>query len=168
MTESPRKTIFSQITAIVNLCFEVIYIAIILIFALLQEIFKLIYTEKKSVRGKLALVTGGGRGMGRSVALKLSKLGCRIAVVDIDESTAKSVAEEIKAQGGDAISFKADISKLESIKALRDDVASRMGLVDLLINNAGLIPDMSVKEQAPGFDETMVRVNVLGSYWVKL
>lgn len=166
-SKNPLNSFVTFLKSLFILICDTVYFNILLYPILLHVIFKLFYTPKKNVTGKLALVTGGGRGIGRSICLKLSNLGCRIAVVDIDERTAGGVAEEIRALGGDAQSFKADISKVELTKKLRDDVASTMGSVDILVNNAGLIPDMNFEKQSPEFDEAMVKVNVLGTFWVK-
>lgn len=133
---------------------------------LVLEALKFIFPKRKNVSGQLVLVTGAGGGLGRSISLRLADLGCNIAVVDINQETAESVAQKLQKKGVRATAFKADISKYDEIKKLRNDVTNSMGKVDILINNAGLIPNMST-QMGPGFLEKMISVNVLGTIWVK-
>lgn len=133
---------------------------------LVLEALKFIFPKRKNVSGQLLLVTGAGGGLGRSISLRLADLGCNIAVVDINQETAESVAQELQKKGVRATAFKADISNYDEIKKLRNDVTNSMGKVDILINNAGLIPNMST-QMGPGFLEKMISVNVLGTIWVK-
>lgn len=133
---------------------------------LVLEALKFIFPKRKNVSGQLVLVTGAGGGLGRSISLRLADLGCNIAVVDINQETAESVAQKLQKKGVRATAFKADISKYDEIKKLRNDVTNSMGKVDILINNAGLIPNMTT-QMGPGFLEKMISVNVLGTIWVK-
>lgn len=151
---------------------DVVAFVIQAIFICVFELFNAICTvfiarrKPKSVSGKLALITGAGRGLGREIALKLSKLGCKIAVVDINGAEAKSVAEEIRQTGVEARSFKTDIAKSDEVEKLREAVAKQMGQVDLLICNAGLIPDQAEDEVSVDFLKNLVEVNVYGTILV--
>lgn len=127
--------------------------------------FRSLFPKCEDVRGKLAIVTGAGGGLGRSISLKLADLGCDIAVVDRNEETSAAVAEELRKKGVKAKCYKVDISKIEEIRKLRDNVKREMGSVEILVNNAGLIPDMST-EIASEFLEAMIKVNILGTIWV--
>lgn len=158
-----QNSVASKFKTIALLAFDVVTCVLFAIPLLWKEIFKLILPQrKKCVRGKLVLVTGGGQGLGRAISLKLAELGCNIAVADLNEEAAQSVAEEVKQKGVQSKGYKVDISKNEETRTLRQNIKNDFGPVDILINNAGLIPDMN-NEVKPGFLESMVKVNVLGT-----
>ncbi len=86
--------------------------------------------------GKRALVTGGGSGIGRSIALKLAREGCDIALFDIDEAAANAVAGEVRALGRQAAAANGDVSKPDFVRAALAKLAGAP--IDILVNNAGI------------------------------
>ena len=86
--------------------------------------------------GKRALVTGGGSGIGRSIALKLAREGCDIALFDVDEAAANAVAGEVRALGRQAAATRGDVSKPDSVRAALAKLAGAP--IDILVNNAGI------------------------------
>ena len=88
-------------------------------------------------RGKVAVVTGAGHGIGRAVAERFGLEGARVVVNDVDPSRAREVAGAIA--GGEAIAVPADVSKSSEVEALFEATVSHFGTVDVLVNNAGLI-----------------------------
>lgn len=92
--------------------------------------------------GKIAVVTGASKGIGRACALRLSKDGMTVVVnySHSDAEAAKTV-EEIKAAGGDAVAYKADVSDLNQVKDMFKFVSDTYGRVDILVNNAGIVRD---------------------------
>lgn len=92
----------------------------------------------KEISGRTAVVTGAGGGMGRSIALELAVEGVSVAVVDLDKEAAEAVAAEIGANGGKAVAFAVDVSKLDQVEQLADAVYQRFGSVEILVNNAGV------------------------------
>lgn len=86
---------------------------------------------------KAAIVTGGGRGIGRAISLRLARDGHRVAVFDIIVENAEAVKKEIEAQGGEALALRVDLTKCGEIQNAVDEVLSRFGQIDLLVNNAG-------------------------------
>lgn len=162
-----ERSLFKEIYGACTLSYDIIVCIFLAVPLMWRAAFKLLFPKREEVRGKLALVTGAGGGLGRTISLKLGDLGCDVAVVDINEETAAAVAEELRKKGVKAKSYKVDISKFEEISSLRDNVKSEMGSVEILVNNAGLIPDMA-KEVTEGFLEAMVRVNFLGTIWVHI
>lgn len=115
-------------------------------------------------RGKTILITGAARGIGMAVAERLGTAGARLFLADINADEVMAVAERIRAGGGDAAGFGCDIADEASIAALRDHVAGRQTLLDLLINNAaaqqfgpGGIEDLNLANWTKSFD-----INVLG------
>jgi len=91
--------------------------------------------------GRVALVTGGGRGIGRAIALKLAGRGADIAVSDILTAEAESVAAEVRALGRQAAALTADVSVSEDVTRMVDQAKAALGKVDILINNAGIARD---------------------------
>ncbi len=92
--------------------------------------------------GKVAIVTGSSRGIGRAIALKLASLGAKVVVnYNRGAQAAQEVVEEIKAQGGEAIAIQADVSKFEEAQRLVDEAIKAFGKVDILVNNAGINRD---------------------------
>lgn len=86
---------------------------------------------------RVALVTGGGRGIGRSIALGLAKAGCHVAVSSRTQSELDQVAEEVRAQGVEGFAVAADAMSYEGIKASVETVLEQFGHIDILFNNAG-------------------------------
>ncbi len=95
--------------------------------------------EKFSLEGKTALITGSGRGIGRGLAMALSKSGADIVVLDIIEENARETAELIRStSGAKAYPYVADLSKIEMIPKYVQDILEDCGKIDILINNAGI------------------------------
>lgn len=92
----------------------------------------------EGLAGKRALVTGGGAGIGRAIALKLARSGCDIALLDIDRAAAEATAAEIRALGRQAAAAAGDVSNAESVRAAIALLADKGAPVDILINNAGI------------------------------
>lgn len=133
---------------------------IIIVFLYLKKITE----KKKDVRGKIALVTGGGNGLGKGLCMQLAKHRCDIVIADIDFEAAKISAEEIKNQFGVRCkAYKVDVTNYEDIQALKKNVTLEFGHVDILINNAGLISYASILQESDTFIEKMVKVNLTGA-----
>lgn len=117
------------------------------------------------LQGRLALVTGAGQGNGRAIALGLAKSGAKVVVTDLNPTTAGSVAEEIRAAGGEAWSYMLDVTSSEACHALAATVQATAGNVDLLVNNAGIIirEGMDSPQVASNLARTM-DVNVMGTF----
>jgi 3-oxoacyl-[acyl-carrier protein] reductase len=90
---------------------------------------------------KVAIVTGGGRGIGRAIALKLAELGATVVVSDILDKEAEEVAGEIKAAGGKSLAVLADVSLAADVARLVEETIKACGRIDILVNNAGIARD---------------------------
>lgn len=126
------------------------------------------------LKGKVALVTGGGRGMGRAISLALAKEGARVCVnyfhsQDAAEEVVKRIKENGGAMnrlvhGGEAISYKADVSKLEEVNRMVEEVNKRFGRIDILINNAGLNIDKYLMIMNEEEWDRVIDVNLKGTF----
>jgi 3-oxoacyl-[acyl-carrier protein] reductase len=103
------------------------------------------------LKDKIALVTGGGRGVGRGVCMRLASEGAKVVVNDFHERRAERVAAEIKEQGGQALPVQADITNIAAVRAMVAKTVETFGPVDILVNNAG-IPTREAS--APGNEES--------------
>lgn len=90
------------------------------------------------LEGKVAVVTGAGSGMGRSIATRFAQEGAQVAALDIDINAAAATVESILADGGDAIAIAVNIASAESVSTARDAVIAAYGRVEVLVNNAGI------------------------------
>ena len=94
---------------------------------------------------KVAIVTGGGRGIGKAIAARLARDGMKVALADINLENAQASAQEIAQQyGAEAMAVQCDVSKEDSVKAAVQAVLDRFGTVDVLVNNAGILPSLKM------------------------
>jgi len=117
------------------------------------------------LKGKVAIVTGGARGLGKAYALRLSGEGAQIVVIDILDAT--QVKREIEETGGEAIALYADVSEEDSVTEVARKTIARFGKIDILVNNAGVFADVNKK---PFYEislkewEKIVKVNLTGTF----
>lgn len=93
----------------------------------------------KDLRGKLVLVTGAARGLGRNLAVRLAKEGARIVVTDLREDALGEAAGAIRSEGGVAFTYGLDVTEPEAIAATRSRIHDDLGRIDVLVNNAGVV-----------------------------
>lgn len=118
-----------------------------------------------SIKGKAALVTGGGQGIGRGIVLRLAQDGADIAIVDLNEEKMAAVAGEVEALGRKATTFKADVAKRDEVYAMIDHAEKELGGFDVIVNNAGIAQVNPIDEVTPEEVERIFRINVDGVLW---
>lgn len=114
--------------------------------------------------GKIALVTGAGRGIGRAVALALAAAGADILSADIDLSLAEGTAAEVEKLGGRALAYRADVRDRQGVKTLLDHCADKLGGLDILVNNAGVVQSALVEDLAVEDWQRIMDINVKGVF----
>ena len=117
--------------------------------------------------GKVALVTGAGRGIGREIALALAAAGAAVAINDFaGEDACAAVAGEVKALGPEAIVVMGDVGDEESVGAMVDKVESELGPIEILVNNAGITRDNVVMLMSPDEFDAVIRTHLRGTFLV--
>ncbi len=118
----------------------------------------------KRLEGKVAIVTGGARGIGRAISLRLANEGAALALVDIMPDVAQATADEFKALGFEARAYGANVAKPEEAKATVDAVVKDFGHVDILVNNAGITKDNLMLRMGEAEWDAVIAVNLKGTF----
>jgi NAD(P)-dependent dehydrogenase (short-subunit alcohol dehydrogenase family) len=116
-------------------------------------------------RGTVALVTGGSRGIGRAIALELHGIGCKLAINHLGpEGEGRAVRDEIRRAGGTAEVFLADVGNPDSVATLVQKVEQSLGPIGVLVNNAGIARDRTLKKMSIEEWDEVLRVNLTGVF----
>jgi len=116
------------------------------------------------LKGKTAIITGSGRGIGKAIALAMAQQGANIVINDVNMESAQEVVAEIEAMGRQAIAVKADVTAEEQVEAMVRACIGRFGKLDILVNNAGIIQTVPVTEiNGKDWDRVMA-VNLKGVF----
>ncbi len=116
--------------------------------------------------GKVALVTGASRGIGRAIAVLLAKEGAQVALnYNSDVTGAQSVADEIATFGGTALLTQADVSNSDDARAMIKKIVETWGRLDVLVNNAGITRDRSMRKLTDEDWTTVINTNLNSVYW---
>lgn len=113
--------------------------------------------------GKSAIVTGGGRGIGRETALLLAQAGARLTIADLDEASAQSVAQEIRGKGGSAVAVRTDVTRAEDAQQMVKAALDAHGRLDILVNNAAVWTTKLFKDMTPDDYDRDLRVTLYGT-----
>ena len=117
------------------------------------------------LEGKVSLVTGASRGLGRAIALKLAACGSKVAVNYLSsEGKAASVAEEIRSSGGEAVLVRADVADAAAVRAMTREIVKQWGKIDILVNNAGITRDNLLPRMADDAWDEVINTNLRGAY----
>jgi len=115
--------------------------------------------------GRVALVTGGSRGIGRAIALELARRGNAVAVnYRSNESAALEVVDEMKSVGGSGIAVRADVGDSDEVVAMFQTVTDRLGPIEILVNNAGIRRDRLLARMGPDVWDEVVTTNLTSLY----
>ena len=122
-------------------------------------------TAKQPLRGKIALVTGASRGIGKAIAIELAKQGADIIVnYSKDEKGAVEVVHEIEKLGRKSVALKADVSDFESVKKMADTIKEKFSHLDILVNNAGVVMDKTLANMDVSEWKSVIKINLNSVY----
>jgi 3-oxoacyl-[acyl-carrier protein] reductase len=117
-----------------------------------------------NLEGKVALVSGSGRGIGRAIALKLARHGAKVVVNDLDAGPGDAVAAEIKAAGGDAVAVNGDVAAAGFADRFVAAAVDRLGGLDIIVNNAGYTWDSTIQKMSDEQFKAMLDVHLVAPF----
>jgi NAD(P)-dependent dehydrogenase (short-subunit alcohol dehydrogenase family) len=122
-----------------------------------------------NLKNKVAVVTGGARGIGRATSLKLSSEGAKVVIVDLDKEAGQETVNLIKENGGDALLYEANVANFDEVERMIDYTAETYGRLDILFNNAGIgtLKPLLEHDIYEDFDK-VIKVNQYGFYYTLL
>ncbi len=115
--------------------------------------------QRRSLNGKVVAITGGARGIGKATAAALVRKGCRVAIGDLDLELAERTAAEL---GGGTIAIQLNVTDRDSFEAFLDEAERQLGPIDVLINNAGIMPVTPFEQESDDSIRRQLEINVYG------
>ncbi|XP_059607564.1 protein dhs-3-like [Phlebotomus argentipes] len=119
----------------------------------------------KDISDQVALVTGGGNGLGRAIALRLAKEKCHLAIVDMDIEAAEKTAADVLSLGVKAKAYKVDVSNYEHLVNLKSEITKDLGCVSILVNNAALVALVPMCNTPKDRIQRLIDVNISSQIW---
>jgi NAD(P)-dependent dehydrogenase (short-subunit alcohol dehydrogenase family) len=116
------------------------------------------------LKDRVALITGGGSGIGEATVLRFAEEGAKVAINDVSTELANGVAEKVKSNGGQAIVCIADVTKKAEVEAMMKQVMDEFGKLDILVNNAGINRDAFAKKMTEEQWDNVLDVNLKGTF----
>lgn len=120
--------------------------------------------QEMKLKDRVAIITGGNSGIGRSSSLLFAREGARVVVAARDEKKGREVVDEVKSQGGEASFIRTDVSRSPDVRALVDGTISRYGRVDVLFNNAALSPVGTILTTTEEEWHSVIETNLTGTF----
>src|ERR1700752_3730300 len=114
--------------------------------------------------GKVAIITGAGRGIGQATAVKFGKEGATVISCDINADHAQETAQLVTAAGGEAMGFQIDVRDMASIARMVEAVIAKYGRLDCLVNNAGIVQDATIKNMTDEQFDNVIDINLKGVF----
>ncbi len=114
--------------------------------------------------GRVAFVTGAGRGIGAATALRMAEEGARVAVADVDAEGSAQVVHEIETLGAEGLAVACDVSNADAVQQAIDQTASKFGRLDILVNNAGVLRDNLLFKMSESDWDTVMNVHLKGAF----
>ncbi len=117
-----------------------------------------------SLEGRVALITGGARGIGKEIAMLFAKEGANIAICDVNLEEAEKTAKEIQGLGRESLAFKADVTSSAQVQDMADKILDKFHKIDILINNAGITKDNLLIRMSEDEWDRVIAVNLKGTF----
>lgn len=116
------------------------------------------------LEGKVAIITGSGRGIGEATAVKFAQEGARVVVCDVNPEDAAKTAEKIKESGGEALALKIDVTRIEEVEEMVQKTVNEFKKLDILVNNAGITADAKLVKMTQEQFDKVISVNLKGVF----
>lgn len=116
------------------------------------------------LKDKVAIITGSARGIGYATALKFAREGAKVVVCDLDNQAVDAVVKEIRADGGEAMGCRLDVTDPSTIAAAVNAVMDRYGRIDTLVNNAGIVDDAQLRKMSEQQFDRVLDINLKGTF----
>jgi 3-oxoacyl-[acyl-carrier protein] reductase len=116
------------------------------------------------LKDRVAIVTGGARGIGKAIAIAFIREGAKLALIDVDKGVLETAKNEIKKGRGEVIAIPCDITKSAEVKAMVDQVQKAFGRIDILVNNAGIIRRGTIDTVTEEDWDRVIEVNLKGTF----
>lgn len=120
--------------------------------------------HSKRLHGRVAIITGGGQGIGRTTALLFAREGAKIVVADVNEDGGHETVAAVEEQGGEAVFVKTNVARLKDAEAMAEAAIDAFGQIDILVNNAGITRDATLKKMDEDEFDLVVDVNLKGVF----
>ncbi len=122
-------------------------------------------TAREDLKGKVAIVTGSARGIGRAIALGLARRGADVVITDVDDEQAGATSREIVASGRRSLAIRCDVSKREEVVSLVDRTVKELGRLDIFVNNAGITRDTLLLRMTEEQWDMVLDINLKGTFF---
>jgi NAD(P)-dependent dehydrogenase (short-subunit alcohol dehydrogenase family) len=120
---------------------------------------------KKDLAGKVAIVTGSGRGLGWAIAERLAQEEARVVIAEIDGASAQEKAAVLRQRKGESLAIRTDVSRWPEVQKMVTDTVEKFGRIDILVNNAGILdPGLSIEECPEDQWDKVIAVNLKGTF----
>lgn len=116
------------------------------------------------LQDKVAIITGGGSGLGKAGAFTFAREGAKVVVADYNETSGQAVVDEIKAKGGEALFVKVDVSSWEQVQEMVQKTVEAFGTIDILVNNAGVTADSMLMKMTHEQWDKVININLKGVF----
>lgn len=161
----PKRDAGFFVTAISTIADIIVFLYTSIGFILEEFYYRIVGHPEKDLRGDIALVTGGGGGLGRLLASRLGKLGVYVVVWDINQTGIDETVELLRANGAKCVGYQVDISKKEEVYRAANAIRKDVGNITLLINNAGVVSGRAFLDTPDHLIERSFNVNILAHFW---
>jgi len=118
-----------------------------------------------SLENKVAVVTGGGQGIGKSIALRLADVKCNVVIGDVNKDTMSQTVKELEAKGVKAWALHCDVSDASCAEKFINEAVEKAGKIDILVNNAGVTRDKLILKMTPEDWDFVIKINLSGAFY---
>ncbi|XP_045774755.1 epidermal retinol dehydrogenase 2 [Maniola jurtina] len=169
MLEGTKINTPSQMSSIFDIAKDTVLFLVLSCYYILESLFWTLVPNAlrpmKSLNGDIVLITGGGGGVGRQLAIKLARLGAKVVLWDVNKEALNKTCAALKDEGYTVASYVVDLADREAVYKTAQRVKIEVGKVDILINNAGVVFGETLLDLNDAAIETTYKVNILSHYW---